>query len=1041
MENEVKEIKELKIYTLGDFRILWGGEPVTSLRSRKAQALLVYLASTNQAHAREVLAELFWGDSSQSRAMSNLRDVIHTLRKHLEPVIDVTRYTIGLNPKSDVWIDAAEVNSAFEITQKEGDALTAGKARQIEKALRLYEQDFLEGFFLRGARGFEEWLVVERERIRMATLDSLLVLVRHFEREANFKKGIYYARQALELEPLMEVSHQLLMRLLALSGRRSEALIQYRNCQQVLQKELGTEPSEETRDLYERLLRGESLPGVSVRKSKHNLQIPFPSLIGRGMELGKVSKQLEDPDCKLVTLLGVGGIGKTSLGLHVAEKMIAVFPDGVWLVELASFFEPEMVPDKIAAVFGVTAQEARGGLEVTEILINFLRDKSLLLVLDNCEHLIEACASFSSKLLNGCPSVKILATSRETLGLREERPFQVAPLSFPPLESPPKRIVDYPAIQLFVERASHAQPSFHLTAENIPEITEICRELEGIPLAIELAAARARVISLDQIAKRLQDRFRLLTGGPRISLPRHQTLQATMDWSYELLTDLEQSQLRRLAVFSGGWTLKAAEEVVSFGEVDQNAVLDLLSNLVDKSLVLVKDQGTRMRYRMLETVRQYGLRMLSEKGEFEKTRHRHANFFVQLAEQTDEGLRDSRQVEAMEILDTEHDNLRGALRWAIESRNPDLALRLVGALGWFWLMRGHWKESGLWFKKALDLGNTANPSIRAKAICRAGELEVFRGNVVGLPDLFEEALEIYQQEGDQEGLAWVYTLIGQTKLWTDTEPDQAIDYISKGIELFDHLGIDWGIAFALKYLGMLIEYDGEYERGMNLQKEGISIFERIGDSWNEAHSLFLLGRSAARNNDLKLADWASEQCLRKSSLIEDKVMVAHALRGLSQSALQKNDSEHMEEIHIEALEALQKIGDEYCIGLVLRGLGEVKQRKGDFTKAYQFLKQSLLTFEKLGLDDLMVLVIDRFAHLAIAAGNRKRAVRLLGATKELDEGPGKLKSPQYREERENLYSSIREVVGDREFGKLYEEGAEMSFEDAVSYVLRDTAED
>jgi tetratricopeptide (TPR) repeat protein len=444
---------------------------------------------------------------------------------------------------------------------------------------------------------------------------------------------------------------------------------------------------------------------------------------------------------------------------------------------------------------------------------------------------------------------------------------------------------------------------------------------------------------------------------------------------------------------------------------------------------------------MLETVRQYGLRMLSEEREVEKTRQRHEIFFVQLAEKTDEGLRDSRQVEAMEILDTEHDNLRGALRWAIESRDPDFALRFVGALGWFWLMRGHWKESGLWFKKALDLGNTSNPCIRAKAICRAGGLEVFRGNLVGIPELFEEALSIYQREGDQEGLAWIYTLIGQTKAWKDTESDQAVEYLSKGIELFKHLGIDWGVAFALKYLGIVIEYEGEYERGMNLQKEGISIFERIGDTWNEAHSLFLLGRSAARNNDLQLADWASEQCLRKASLIEDKVMVAHALRGLSQSALQKNDIEHMEEIHMEALEALQKIGDEYCIGLVLRGLGEVKQRKGDFTKAYHFLKQSLLTFEKLELDDLMVLVIDRFAHLAIAAGNRKRAARLLGATKELDEGPGKLKPPQYREERENLFTSIRELVGDREFVRLYEEGAEMSFEDAVSYALGELAED
>ena len=846
----------LKIYTLGDFRILWGGKPVESLRSRKAQAMMVYLACTSKSHSREVLADLFWSESSQTRAMSNLRDVIHALRTHLEPFMDISRYSIAVNPESEVWIDVSELEATLALVRESGDIITVEKAKKIEMALKLYQKDFLEGFYLRGARGFEEWQVVERERIRLAALDGFISLVKHQVEVANYRKGIYYARRALELEPLMEVGHRQLMRLLALSGRSSEALVQFENCRQVLEKELGVEPSEETKGLYKSLLNGEKLPGAPARQPRHNLPLPLSNLIGRDEELARIAQQLKEPGCRLLTLIGVGGIGKTRLGQHVSVAAVDHYPDGVWLVELAALNEGEILPDEIAAEFGVSAQEARSGIGVTDILIDYLKDKTLLLVLDNCEHLIEVCADFADSLLNGCPNVKILATSREAFGIYEERIFQVSPLSLPPQGSPMKELEIYPAIQLFLERAANAQPGFHLTEENSSVLAEICWQLEGIPLAIELAAARVRVISPDQISRRLQDRFRLLTGGPRTALPRHQTLLATMDWSYDLLSQMERSLLRRLSVFSGGWNLKAAEQVVSFGELTQQEVLDLLCNLVDKSLVLVEDQGVRVRYGMLEMVRQYGLRMLSEEGELNESRQRHATFFVQLAEQADEGLRDARQVESLDVLDTEHDNLRGALRWATDNNKKDLGFRLVGALGWFWFMRGHWQESWRWFHKVNDLESGSNPLIRAKAICKAVGLEIIRGNMIGTVELVEEAIDIYREAGDEEGLAWSLNLMGQAKTWFDEEMDEAIPYLSESAELFHGLGNDWGVAFTLRYIGQMADFKGEYERGINLQKEGIAIFERVGDSWNQAHSLFLMGGSATRNYDYQLAEWA-----------------------------------------------------------------------------------------------------------------------------------------------------------------------------------------
>lgn len=1038
----MSERGSLKIYTLGDLHILRDGEPVKSLRSRKAQALLVYLACTAKSHAREVLAGLFWSESPSSRAMSNLRDVTHALRTSVEPYLAITRYSIALNPEAKVWVDVAELDGTLAALREGGETIRKDITRKAEAALALYQKDFLEGFYLRGAQGFEEWLGVERERIRLATLDAYILLVKHLGTESNYRKGIHYARRALELEPLMEVGHQQLMRMLALSGRTSEALLQYENCRQVLQKELGVEPSEETQALYESLLKGEKLPGAHTKRAPHNLQLPLSNLIGRDEELTQIAAQLEDPKCRLLTLIGVGGIGKTQLGLHTAAEVIDRYPDGVWLVELAAFGEVEMLADEIAAVFGVSSQEAKSGIGVTKILIDYLTDKTLLLVLDNCEHLIEACASFADKLLSGCPKVKILATSREAFGIKEERLYQVSPLSLPPqkVSLNGDEIEKYPAIQLFIERAATAQPGFQLNEDNRPVLAEICWQLEGIPLAIELAAARVKVISLEQIADRLQDRFRLLTGGPRTALPRHQTLQATMDWSYGLLPELEQALLRRLSVFSGGMTLKAAEEVVSFGEVEKQGILDLLSNLVDKSLVLVEDQGARVRYGMLETVRQYGQQMLYEEGEVEEARRRHANFFVQLAERADEGLRDIRQVESMNLLEAEHDNLRGALRWATDNGETDLAFRLVGALGWFWFLGGYWKESWRWFQISNEMAPGSDPVIRAKAICRAVGLEIIRGNLIGTVELVEEAIDICREAGHKEGLAWSLNLMGQAKTWSNAEMDQALPYLSESVDLFNELGNDWGIGLGKRYIGQVVEFQGEYERGINLQKEGVENFDRVGDAWNGAHSLFLLGGSATRNNDYALAEWAYEQSLVKCSIIEDKVMEAHALRGLAQLALQKGDRTHVEELFREALEIFQKIGDENCAAAALRGLGEVAQRKEDFTQAAELLGQSLLLYKRLGVDDLVIWLIDRFASLAIAMGKGERAARLLGASKDLDADSEQLFPPHYKEERNRLTAMIRMAVGSTDFEKSFKKGAAMRLEEAVMYALEESGE-
>jgi predicted ATPase/DNA-binding SARP family transcriptional activator len=1024
----------LQIYALGDLRILRGGKPVRALRSRKAQAMMVYLTASPKSHAREVLADIFWSESSLSQAMSNLRDVIYHLRKHLKPFVDIKRYSITLNPEAAIWMDLVELEAAIAAIQEEGDAISVETAHIFEEALKLYQKDFLDGFYVRGARGFEEWMIGERERIRLATLDALISLVNFHQNEANYQKGIHYARHALELEPLMELGHQHLMRMLAYSGRSSEALIQYETCQQLLLKELGVAPSEGTKEIYERLLKGEKLPGTPDRFIRHNLPLPFPRLIGRDEELVKIAGLLEDPACRLLTLIGVGGIGKTRLGLHAAAAALDNYLDGVWLVELAAITDVEIFPGYIASVFGVTAQEASKDRGVTDVLVNYLRDKSVLLVLDNCEHLVEDCARFAERLLKGCPKMKLLVTSRDVLGIPGERTFQVSPLALPPDETRLQDLEKYPAINLFLERAAASRPRFWLTEENGVILAEICRQLDGIPLAIELAAARVKVISLDQIAVRLQDRFLFLTGGPRTALPRHQTLQATMDWSYSLLTEPERALLRRISVFSGGWTLVAAEKVTSFGKVTKHHVLDLITQLVDKSLVEVDERGRIVRYGMLETVRQYGERKLFEDGEVEVTRRRHASFFVQLAEDADPGLRDSRQLESLALLDTEYDNIRSALGWLLDNSIAGLAFRLVGAMGWFWFMRGHWKEARQWLAKALDLNTEVKQTLLAKAIYRAGGLELIRGNLSKTIELVEDALVICREEGDEEGIAWCLNLLGQACTWNHKVIGEAVPLLSESIKIFNSIDDNWGAAWSQRYLGQVAEIQGDYKGGIRLQKKGLAGFEEIRDIWNASHSLYLLGLSAYRHSDFQLARWGYKECLAMCGLVEDKVMEAHALRGLAQLALYGDDLKLAESLFREAHEELQKIGDEYCAARATRELAEVVRRRGDFEQARQLLDQSLRIFKKLGMEDKMAWVIVRYAALAESKGDGERAARLLGAA-DVHLGGSKNLPPTNKVEHEKIVSSTRKLLRDQAYDKLFAEGAAMSLQEVFNYSL------
>lgn len=650
-------------------------------------------------------------------------------------------------------------------------------------------------------------------------------------------------------------------------------------------------------------------PARESRRPSNNLPLELSSFVGREKELAEVKRLLEGT--RLLTLTGSGGCGKTRLALVAASELVGGFEDGAWLVELASLADPSLVQGAVATTLGVREQP---GNPPTETLSDYLRTKKMLLVLDNCEHLIETCAVLAEALLRTCPNLRILATSREAFGIAGETRLAVPSLSLPDPRHLPtvEDVAHYEAANLFVDRAKTVKPEFALTERNAMSVAQICYRLDGIPLAIELAAARVKVLSVGQIAARLDDRFALLTDGGRTALARQRTLEAAMEWSHELLLREERTLLRRLSVFAGGFTLEVAEEVCSGlpsdEELEQSEVLDLLSRLVDKSLVVVVEQDGEARYRLLETIRQYAAEKLERSGEAAEIRRRHAGFMLTLAEEAGPELKSPRQGEWLERLETEHDNLRAAMRWMRGEGATEAAARFAWALWLFWFHRGHQDEGRRWIEEVLAKGDILSTGLRAKAFYADGAMSWGLLESADTIRLLEKSRALFRQAGDRHGAALALGAMGIPTL-QQGDVERATAILEEGIELLREVGDRWEVSFMLAHLGMIYLDRDERARATRHFEESLALSREVGHKFSGSVSLYNLARAAEAQGDHERAEGLYAEGLTLAVEISDKANAAYCLEGLARVTGARGDHERAVRIFGTAEALLEAAGD------------------------------------------------------------------------------------------------------------------------------------
>lgn len=905
------------------------------------------------------------------------------MRRHDALIEDAVTHDAG-----NIVRPRGEGDSRFAVFTRATDAVSA--ARDIQQAL-----------------ASEAWDTPRPLRVRMALHTG----------EATLNSGDYYGS---------DVNRCARMRALASAGQTllsqtTYDLVRDAPPAQVTLRDLGEHRLKDLQrpeHLYQVDVAGlqadfPSLPSVDA--FPNNLPVQLTSFVGREHELSMVKQRLSATH--LLTLIGPGGTGKTRLSLQAAADILDTWQHGVWLVELAPIADPGLVAQAVATTLGVPEQPGRS---ILDSLMDYLRLKQVLLILDNCEHLIDACAQIADKLLHASPHLKILASSREALGIAGESVYRVPSLSIFETGHVPtyEDITKSDCVRLFVERASAVQPSFRLTERNAPSIAQICTRLDGIPLAVELAAARVKIFSPEQVAARLDDRFRLLTGGSRTALPRQQTLRALIDWSYDLLLETERKLLRRLSVFSDGWTFEAAEAVCAGEGIEQADILDLLTHLADKSLVVV-DQSDEdgARYRLLETIRQYARDKLLDSGESASVRDRHLDFFLALMEGSGPKLQSAEGWQVIRQLQPDLDNLRAAFGWGMEHR-PDLALQLVGLLAVLWIRIGHPSECKRWLEAAIIRNEALPPAQGQAAYARqvalgralAGRsfILITLGENAGASRNAQDAIKIWRELGDREWLAISLLALGVAAMMAGEDPRMVVAASKESLVIFRSLKHKWDLAMSLTFAANVVgALEHDFASAHAYLEESIRLFEEIGDPQSATRPYEVLGRIEFVEGDYEAARAAFQASL-DGDLASGARLAANQGRG---------------------------------------GLADAERGLGHYDRALSLYRESIAEWQEFGNQGGIARCLECIAFVLIHQAQDKsesvsgplrlRAARVLGAAVGLRETIGVQMTPMEQVEYDGQVAILRAGLDAMSLSVAWANGHAMTMEQAIADATKD----
>jgi predicted ATPase/DNA-binding SARP family transcriptional activator len=1074
----------IKLYLLGAPRLERDGAPAP-IERRKAVALLAYLALTEQSHLRDALATLLWPDSGQTPARANLRHTLVMLKQALgDDTLDIAWESVAIKPEATLWVDVLHFQRLLAGGQTHGHApgaVCAACLPLLIEAVTLPAEHFMAGFSLTDSPEFDDWQRAQQHQLTQALSDALDRLVRHLAQTGETKRAIDYAQRRLALDTLDEAAHRQLMQLYAGSGQQGLALRQFEQCAAILGQELGVAPSAETARLGQEIRDGRApAPAASAveritvappqaaapvwqpaETPRHNLPMRLPTLLGREGDLRAIQSLLQRPDVNLVTLIGPGGVGKTSLALQIGQTILDSmatsnehpkskiqnprFEDGVFFISLAPLHEPDLV---IAAVAQTWALQTNSRQSPLESVKTYLHHKQTLLVLDNFEHVISA-APLLSELLADCARLKILVTSREVLHVQGEHVYPTPPLALPVGEqvSALERLAEVAAIQLFVQRGQAVKPAFALDEQNAAAVGEICRRLDGLPLAIELAAARINLLTPQTLLQRLTDAssiFQLLQGGRRDAPRRQRTLRLAIAWSYHLLTESEQRLFRWLAIFWGGCTLSGVEELDelvgrSIDEPHNPPVLDLLASLVNKSLVQqsVQPDG-EPRFSLLETVREYALDELRTSGERPILARSHAECCIHFAERAEHGLLGADHLRWLARFNVEHENCRAALRWAISAGDGDLALRLGGALWDYWFDRGYYHEGRALLVSILQLAD-AQPATarRAKVLTGLGALAWMQGDTAAARTSLDEAVRIYRTLADEQGVATALKYLGMTTT-LDCDLILARKCYDESLALYQKTNDPLGVATVQLLIG-IVEYESlNYHNAGELFTQSVAVFRARSYEAGLGAGLLHLARVSFQQGDFATARRLFSEGLQKAQARGDQWLVAYGLYFLGRVAYHQGDYAVARLWFEQSLCISRELGLSTAnLTFPLAFLGDIACAEGDYRTARALLSESITIGRKGDHPYSVAIALACLAGLAVAQGEAEQAVRLTAAAV----ATYHLVRSSFTPTEQGLFDFplkvARPLLSEAQFEQAWATGSAMTMDEAIAFAIAD----